>query len=92
MSFRVHGFGEREFLGTIARVNPAANATTRQVEVLVTFDNAKDAPNVAGLYAEGRVETRRTVALDDSAQRAGARGRQCLCVAPEGSHAGESEP
>jgi membrane fusion protein, multidrug efflux system len=63
VSFRVHGFGERDFLGTIARVNPAANATTRQVEVLVHFDNAKDAPNVAGLYAEGRVETRRTVAL-----------------------------
>jgi membrane fusion protein, multidrug efflux system len=63
VSFRVHGFGERDFNGTIARVNPAANATTRQVEVLVTFDNSKDAPNVAGLYAEGRVETRRTVAL-----------------------------
>jgi membrane fusion protein (multidrug efflux system) len=61
--FRVNGFGEREFLGTIARVNPAANATTRQVEVLVTFDNQKDTPNVAGLYAEGRVETRRTSAL-----------------------------
>jgi multidrug efflux pump subunit AcrA (membrane-fusion protein) len=61
--FRVHGFADREFLGTIARVNPAANATTRQVEVLVTFDDIKSAPNVAGLYAEGRVETRRTVAL-----------------------------
>jgi RND family efflux transporter MFP subunit len=61
--FRVHGFADREFLGTIARVNPAANATTRQVEVLVTFDNRKDQPNVAGLYAEGRIETRRTAAL-----------------------------
>jgi RND family efflux transporter MFP subunit len=61
--FRVHGFADREFLGTIARLNPAANATTRQVEVLVTFDNRKDQPNVAGLYAEGRVETRRTAAL-----------------------------
>jgi RND family efflux transporter MFP subunit len=63
VSFRVHGFGERDFNGTIARVNPAANATTRQVEVLVTFDDVKNAPNVSGLYAEGRVETRRTVAL-----------------------------
>ena len=61
--FRVNGFGEREFLGTIARVNPAANATTRQVEVLVTFANRQDTPNVAGLYAEGRIETRRTAAL-----------------------------
>jgi RND family efflux transporter MFP subunit len=61
--FRVHGFAEREFLGTITRVNPSANATTRQVEVLVNFDNAKEQPNVAGLYAEGRIETRRTAAL-----------------------------
>jgi RND family efflux transporter MFP subunit len=63
VSFRVHGFAGREFLGTITRVNPAANATTRQVEVLVTFDDAKQQPNVAGLYAEGRIETTRTSAL-----------------------------
>jgi RND family efflux transporter MFP subunit len=61
--FRVHGFAEREFLGKIARVNPAANATTRQVEVLVIFEDAKEGPNVAGLYAEGRVEARQTAAL-----------------------------
>jgi RND family efflux transporter MFP subunit len=61
--FRVHGFADREFLGTIARVNPAANATTRQVEVLVKFADAKEQPTVAGLYAEGRIETKRTVAL-----------------------------
>jgi RND family efflux transporter MFP subunit len=61
--FRVHGYTEREFKGTITRVNPAANTTTRQVEVLVAFDDARDQPNVAGLYAEGRVETRRTAAL-----------------------------
>jgi membrane fusion protein, multidrug efflux system len=59
----VHGFADREFLGTIARVNPAANATTRQVEVLVTFADAKQQPNVAGLYAEGRIETARTSSL-----------------------------
>jgi len=61
--FRIHGFAEREFLGTITRLNPAANATTRQVEVLVSFDDAKQQPNVAGLYAEGRIEIRRTSAL-----------------------------
>jgi RND family efflux transporter MFP subunit len=61
--FRIHGFAERDFMGTIARVNPAANATTRQVEVLVTFDDAKQQPNVAGLYAEGRIETSRSAAL-----------------------------
>jgi RND family efflux transporter MFP subunit len=61
--FRIHGFENREFAGVIMRVNPAANTTTRQVEVLVAFEDAKQQPKVAGLYAEGRVETRSTAAL-----------------------------
>jgi RND family efflux transporter MFP subunit len=61
--FRVHGFGEREFLGRISRVNPAANATTRQVEVLVSFADQDQEPKVSGLYAEGRIETRSKTAL-----------------------------
>jgi membrane fusion protein (multidrug efflux system) len=61
--FRIHGFGEREFNGKVQRVNPAANTTTRQVEVLVSFDDARQQPNVAGLYAEGRVETRSAATL-----------------------------
>jgi RND family efflux transporter MFP subunit len=61
--FRIHGFSDREFIGTVTRVNPAANVTTRQVEVLVSFDDAKQQPNVAGLYAEGRVETRSKASL-----------------------------
>lgn len=61
--FRVHGYDERDFLGTVTRVNPAANATTRQVEVLVSFADPTQQPDVAGLYAEGRVETQRTAAL-----------------------------
>jgi RND family efflux transporter MFP subunit len=61
--FRVHGFADREFKGKVARVNPAANATTRQVEVLVAFADANQQPNVAGLYAEGRIETHSTAAL-----------------------------
>jgi multidrug efflux pump subunit AcrA (membrane-fusion protein) len=55
--FRIHGFADREFAGKVTRVNPAANSMTRQVEVLVAFDDAKQQPNVAGLYAEGHVET-----------------------------------
>src|SRR6185295_8331091 len=55
-SFRVNGYGEQEFTGKVRRVNPAANATTRQVEVLVDF-TGKVQPKLAGLYAEGRVET-----------------------------------
>ncbi len=61
--FRIHGFEEREFAGVITRVNPSANSTTRQVEVLVAFEDAKQQPNVAGLYAEGRIETRSTATL-----------------------------
>ena len=54
--FRVNGYGDQEFGGKIRRVNPAANPTTRQVEVLVDFVGEKQ-PKLAGLYAEGRVET-----------------------------------
>jgi membrane fusion protein (multidrug efflux system) len=61
--FRVHGFADREFPGTITRINPAANATTRQVEVLVSFADQTQRPEVSGLYAEGRIETRSTTAL-----------------------------
>jgi len=61
--FRIHGFADREFTGKVMRVNPAANITTRQVEVLVSFDDAKQQPDVAGLYAEGRVETRTAATL-----------------------------
>jgi membrane fusion protein, multidrug efflux system len=61
--FRIHGFTDREFTGEVTRVNPAANVTTRQVEVLVSFDDAGQQPNVAGLYAEGRIETSSRLAL-----------------------------
>jgi RND family efflux transporter MFP subunit len=61
--FRIHGFADRDFTGTITRVSPAANTTTRQVEVLVAFSDPKQRPTVAGLYAEGRIETRRTAAV-----------------------------
>lgn len=62
VSFRVNGYGEQEFLGKIRRVNPSANATTRQVEVLVDFAGEKQ-PKLAGLYAEGRIEAASTIGL-----------------------------
>ena len=52
---RVNGYGDQEFVGKVRRVNPSANATTRQVEVLVDFVGEKQ-PKLAGLYAEGRIE------------------------------------
>ena len=65
--FRVNGYGDKEFNGKIRRVNPAANPTTRQVEVLVDF--VGEQPKLAGLYAEGRVETatRASLTLPSSA-------------------------
>jgi membrane fusion protein (multidrug efflux system) len=55
--FRIHGFEGRTFNGTITRVNPAASAMTRQVEVLVSITSGQQPPGIAGLYAEGQVET-----------------------------------
>lgn len=62
VNFRVNGYGAQEFVGKVARLNPAANATTRQVEVLVSFGNGKQ-PGVSGLYAEGRIESTSVAAL-----------------------------
>ena len=62
VGFRVNGYGEQEFSGKVRRVNPSANATTRQVEVLVDFAGATH-PGVAGLYAEGRVQSQTVSAL-----------------------------
>jgi RND family efflux transporter MFP subunit len=56
VQFRVTGYGEQEFSGKVRRVNPAANPTTRQVEVLVDLTGDKQ-PKLAGLYAEGHVAT-----------------------------------
>jgi RND family efflux transporter MFP subunit len=60
--FRVNGYPGQNFSGKIKRVDPAANAVTRQVEVLVEFAEAAQ-PRVAGLYAEGRVESKTTTSL-----------------------------
>ena len=57
VSFRINGFGDAEFKGKLARIDAAANATTRQVELIAEFNDRAKAPQVAGLYAEGRVES-----------------------------------
>jgi RND family efflux transporter MFP subunit len=62
VSFRVNGYPDQEFAGKVRRVNPAANATTRQVEVLVDFTGERQ-PRLAGLYAEGHIETASTTSL-----------------------------
>ncbi len=60
--FRVNGYPGQDFTGQVKRVDPAANAVTRQVEVLVAFAD-KTLPRVAGLYAEGRIEADSVPAL-----------------------------
>ena len=55
VSFRINGFGDDSFAGTVRRIDATANATTRQVEVVVAFADPSKAPKVAGLYAEGRI-------------------------------------
>lgn len=62
VSFRVNGYPDQEFSGKVKRVDSAANATTRQVEVLVAFADDKQ-PKVSGLYAEGRIEAGSTQTL-----------------------------
>jgi membrane fusion protein, multidrug efflux system len=57
VAFRVNGFPQAEFTGKVQRVDATANATTRQVEVVVVFADAAAAPRVAGLFAEGRIES-----------------------------------
>lgn len=54
VSFRINGYGNDEFMGTVSRVSPAANPATRQVEVQVSFDEGRK-PALAGLFAEGRI-------------------------------------
>jgi RND family efflux transporter MFP subunit len=61
--FRVNGYGQGDFAGKVQRIDAAANATTRQVAVIVTFTDSAAAPKVAGLFAEGRVETGSSQAL-----------------------------
>lgn len=63
VSFRVNGFPQGDFKGRVKRLDAAANATTRQVEVVVAFADMSKAPRVAGLFAEGRVETGASQAL-----------------------------
>lgn len=53
--FSVNGYPGQSFTGLIKRINPEANLVTRQVEVLVSFQD-KTVQLVSGLYAEGQIE------------------------------------
>ncbi|HEU4451630.1 MAG TPA: efflux RND transporter periplasmic adaptor subunit [Longimicrobium sp.] len=53
--FTVSAYPGRVFTGTVQRINPAADAATGQVPVIVTIPNSEGSL-VSGLFAEGRVE------------------------------------
>jgi len=54
--FTVNGYPGRTFTGTVQRIAPAADPATRQVPVVVTIPN-EGGTLVAGLFAQGRVES-----------------------------------
>lgn len=54
--FTVNGYPGRTFTGTVQRISPAADPQTRQVPVVVTIPNDQGTL-VAGLFAQGRVES-----------------------------------
>jgi RND family efflux transporter MFP subunit len=62
VTFEVTGYPGETFTGAIDRVNPVADAATRQVGLYVTLPNP-GGRLVAGLFAEGRVLTHARDAL-----------------------------
>jgi membrane fusion protein, multidrug efflux system len=64
VTFTVSGYGDKKFTGRITRVNPVADATTRQVRIYASIPN-DGATLVGGLFAEGRVasESREGIVL-----------------------------
>ncbi|RYZ79955.1 MAG: efflux RND transporter periplasmic adaptor subunit, partial [Moraxellaceae bacterium] len=55
VNFFINGAHEQVFEGTIERINPVADITTRQVGVQVALNNNDQL--TVGLFAEGRVQT-----------------------------------
>lgn len=68
VAFSVSGYGDRKFTGTVTRVSPVADPTTRQVSILASIPNSAGAL-VGGLFAEGRVnaESRSALVLPSTA-------------------------
>ncbi len=60
--FEVSGYGDRKFTGTVTRVSPVADPTTRQVQILASIPNSAGTL-VGGLFAEGRVNAESRTAL-----------------------------
>ncbi|MGA7615123.1 MAG: efflux RND transporter periplasmic adaptor subunit [Thermoanaerobaculia bacterium] len=68
VEFTVNGYPNRAFTGKIARINPVADPSTREVRVYAEVPN-RERVLVSGLYAEGRVraDSRKALVIPDSA-------------------------
>ena len=73
VTFRVSGSPGRSFEGRITRINPEADATTGQVQVVVSVPNARGGL-VGGLFAEGRVAAEKKQGLTVPLAAVDARG------------------
>ncbi|MGQ0512617.1 MAG: efflux RND transporter periplasmic adaptor subunit [Betaproteobacteria bacterium] len=60
ISFRVEGFGEREFEGRIERINPAASAGSRSIAVYAVIDNREGLLR-GGMFAQGALTLSKVV-------------------------------
>jgi RND family efflux transporter MFP subunit len=56
VAFNLNGYGNRIFRGSVMRISPIADPSTRQIRVYATIPNPDNAL-VAGLFATGRVVT-----------------------------------
>ena len=56
VAFTVSGYPGRQFAGTVTRINPTADPTTRQVRIYVSIPNA-GRTLVGGLFANGRMSS-----------------------------------
>jgi RND family efflux transporter MFP subunit len=87
VEFSVRGFPDRTFVGSIERIAPAAEASTRRVQLLVSIPNP-DTTLLAGLFAEGRVMAERREALslpDEAIEHADRRDRALVIRAGKAS-------
>ncbi|MCE9669018.1 efflux RND transporter periplasmic adaptor subunit [Myxococcus stipitatus] len=62
VEFQVTGYGDREFIGKVERINPVVDPNTGQVRIYVAIPNT-DLQLLAGLFAQGRVASREQRAL-----------------------------
>ena len=57
VAFTVTGYGGSAFHGTVTRISPSVDPTTRQVQIIVSIPN-KGHTLITGLYADGRISSR----------------------------------